>query len=122
MSNKFNVSVILPIKSALAKDFDEYFKKAIDSLKNQKVSVDELVIVHTQEETLVKLLEVYDFGELSVTKLVWDKSPNFAEQVNYGISQSRNSWVSLFEFDDEYSNIWFKNVLEFTQMFRCSYL
>ena len=117
MDNKFNVSVVLPIKSALAKDFDEYFKKAIDSLKNQKVSIDELVIVHTQEETLIKLLESYDFGEISVTKLLWDKTPNFSEQVNYGISKSRNTWVSLFEFDDEDSNIWFKNVKEYAEVY-----
>jgi len=78
MENKFNVSVILPIKSALAKDFDEYFKKAIDSLKNQKVGIDELVIVHTQEDSLLKVFNSYDFGEISVTKIVCDKEPNFS--------------------------------------------
>ena len=29
MENKVNISVILPIKSAKAKDFDEYFAKAM---------------------------------------------------------------------------------------------
>ena len=44
---KFDVSVILPIKSSKVKDFDEYFKKSIESLKIQKTQIKELVIVHT---------------------------------------------------------------------------
>ena len=110
MDKKLSVSVILPIKSSKAKDFDEYFEKAITSLKNQKTQIEELVIVHTQEESLVTLLNGYDFGTLNVTKLVWDKEPNYSEQVNYGIKNSKGTWISLFEFDDEYASIWFKNV------------
>ena len=47
MSEKLNLSVILPIKSAKVKDFDELFDKAITSLKTQKIPFNELVIVHT---------------------------------------------------------------------------
>ena len=32
MEEKLNLSVILPIKSAVVKDFDEFFDKAIKSL------------------------------------------------------------------------------------------
>jgi glycosyltransferase involved in cell wall biosynthesis len=110
MNNNLSVSVILPIKSSKARDFNEYFEKAITSLKNQQTPIEELVIVHTKEESLVTLLDGYDFGKLNVTKLVWDKEPNYAEQVNYGIKNSKGTWISLFEFDDEYASIWFKNV------------
>lgn len=110
MSNKLSLSVILPIKSSKARNFEEYFEKAITSLKTQQVEFEELVIVHTGEESLVKILNNYDFGNLTVTKLLWDKTPNYCDQVNYGIKNSKGSWVSLFEFDDEYSSIWFKNV------------
>ena len=44
MSDKLNVSIVLPIKSSRARDFAEYFGKAIQSIKNQIVGVDELVI------------------------------------------------------------------------------
>ena len=110
MDKNLSISVILPIKSSKAKDFNEYFEKAITSLKNQKTQIEELVIVHTQEESLVTLLNGYDFGTLNVTKLVWDKEPNYSEQINYGIKNSKGTWISLFEFDDEYASIWFKNV------------
>jgi hypothetical protein len=115
MENKFDVSVILPIKSALAKNFDEYFQKAIESLNNQRVKIDELVIVHTGEETLVNFLNNFNFGELTVNKYLWDKTPNYCDQVNMGLTNAKNQWVSLFEFDDEYSAIWFKNVKQYVE-------
>jgi len=107
------ISVILPIKSSLTRDFNEYFDKAITSIKNQLVKPDELVIVHTNEEQLTKLLNEYDFGELNVSKYVWTQEPNYGGQVNYGIKNSKGTWFSLFEFDDEYSAIWFKNVKKY---------
>jgi hypothetical protein len=117
MSDTLSLSVILPIKSSKAKDFDEYFEKAMTSLKNQQIRFEELLIVHTQEESLVEHLNSFDFGELPVTKLPWDKIPNYAEQVNYGIKNAKGTWVSLFEFDDEYSSIWFKNVKHYIKSY-----
>ena len=117
MENKISLSVILPIKSAKAKDFDELFGKAINSLKEQKVDFEELVIVHTQEETLITVLDNYDFGNINVTKLLWDKEPNYASQINYGVEQAKGTWVSLLEFDDEYSSIWFKNVKKYSESY-----
>lgn len=117
MNNTLSLSVILPIKSAKAKDFEEYFEKAISSLKNQQVGFEELVIVHSQEQSLIDLLDSYDFGDLNVTKLLWDQEPNYANQVNFGIKNAKGTWVSLFEFDDEYSSIWFKNVKTYIESF-----
>ena len=117
MNNTLSLSVILPIKSSKAKDFDEYFEKAILSLKNQQVGFEELVIVHSQEQSLIDLLNSYDFGDLNVTKLLWDKEPNYASQVNFGIKNAKGTWISLFEFDDEYSSIWFKNVKKYVESF-----
>ena len=103
MENKLDISIILPIKSATARDFDEFFDKAINSIKTQKVSVSELVIVHTDEEILVKFLNDYNFEDLNVKKLEWTEEPNFVKQINYGVENSDSEWVSFFEFDDEYS-------------------
>jgi hypothetical protein len=41
MENKVDISVILPIASSFGKDFDILFEKAIDSIKNSIISVDE---------------------------------------------------------------------------------
>ena len=115
MENKLSLSIILPIKSSKVKDFEDYFNKAIESIKNQLIGIEELVIVHTPEESLTSHLEGYDFGDLTVTKLLWDKDPNYMEQINFGIKNAKGKWISLFEFDDEYSSIWFKNVKKYSE-------
>ena len=114
---KFDVSVILPIKTSRAYDFENYFKKCIESLKIQKLPINELVIVYCNETTLTEYLNSFDFGDLNVKKLEWSESPSYASQVNYGVQSSESSWVSLFEFDDEYSTIWFKNVKKYSESY-----
>lgn len=118
MENKFSVSIVLPIKTSKAKDFDEYFTKAIDSIKNQQVEIEELLIVHTPEEELKNILNGYDFGNITVRLLEWSSDPNFCDQVNFGIKNAKGTWISLFEFDDEYSNIWFKNVKKYSESYK----
>jgi hypothetical protein len=66
---------------------------------------------------LVEYLESFDFGDLPVVKIQWTKEPNYSAQINYGVRSAKSSWVSLFEFDDEYSSIWFKNVLKFSEVY-----
>lgn len=117
MENKFNVSVILPIKTATAKDFDEYFSKAINSLIDQNCKINELVIVHTTEELLTNKLNSFDFKDINVVKLAWDNEPSFAKQVNHGILNCNSEWVSILEFDDEYSKIWFKNAKKYSEIY-----
>jgi len=112
------ISVVLPIKSAQVKDFDEYFDKAITSLKTQKSPIHELVIVHTDEHKLVEHLNQYDFADLRVKKLLWTQKPSYSKQINFGVENSDTEWVSLFEFDDEYSSIWFKNVQEYMKHYK----
>jgi hypothetical protein len=118
MENKFDVSVVLPIRTATSKDFSSYFEKAIVSLKNQKTKINELVIVHTDEEVLVKFLDDYDFGDLLVKKVLWTDEPNFAKQMNKGVEESSSEWVSFFEFDDEFSSIWFANAKKYSEIYK----
>lgn len=113
MKNTLPISIILPLKSAVVKDFDEYFNKAIKSISSNEVLPSEVIIVHTQEESLVNFLNNYDFEELNVKKILFQETPNYCSQVNFGIKNSTQEWVSIFEFDDEYSSIWFKNVKKY---------
>mgnify|MGYP003346382491 CR=1 FL=1 len=113
MNETISVSIILPIKSSLARNFADYFDKAIKSILNQSLNPQEVVIVHTQEESLITFLNEFDFGGLNVVKLLWDKEPNYSNQVNHGIKNAKGEWISIFEFDDEYSSIWFRNVKKY---------
>ena len=110
------ISVILPVSSSLVKNFDELFEKAIESIKKQQSQIDELVLVHTDEESLVNFISNFDFGDLNVKKVVnTTENTDFQSQVNMGIENSTSEWFSILEFDDEYSFIWFKNVKNYIE-------
>ena len=117
MENYFDISVILPIKSGRAFDFSDYFTKCIESLKTQKLKINELIIVHTDEDVVIEFLNNFDFGDLTVVKLVWTEEPNYTSQINFGVKNANSKWVSLFEFDDEYSTIWFNNVEKYSNAY-----
>ena len=54
---KFDVSVILPIKTNKTLNFEDYFVKCVESLKIQKLPVNELVIVYGNDTSLVDYLK-----------------------------------------------------------------
>ena len=105
-----DISVILPVESSKHLDFAEYFDKAILSIQNQIVGINELVIVHSGEESLSTYLSNYDFSGLTVNIYHNEGNTDFGSQVNYGVSKAKSKWISILEFDDEFASIWFKNV------------
>jgi hypothetical protein len=113
--NTFDVSVILPLSSAVHPLFDDLLNRAIQSLHLQTVGINELIIVHTDEEILKNKLNSYNFSGLSVNMIENKGNFDFSTQVNLGVENAKSSWVSILEFDDEYSSIWFKNVKRFSQ-------
>jgi glycosyltransferase involved in cell wall biosynthesis len=106
----FDVSVILPISSSAHPFFDDLLERSIKSLQMQLTGINELVIVHTDEERLKNKLTSYDFGDLNVNLIENKGDFDFATQVNLGVKNAKGKWVSILEFDDEYATIWFKNV------------
>jgi len=107
---KLDVSVILPISSSKHVDFDDYYNKAIQSLLIQQKPINELVIVHSLEEELINKIQSYEYSGLTVNFVKNDSNFDFSSQVNLGVKNAKSKWVSILEFDDEYSSIWFKNV------------
>ena len=113
----FDVTVVLPIESTKHKDFSELFNRSIVSIKNQSVNIEELIVVHTKEQSLVDFLNEYDFEGLNVQLVLNEGSTDFSSQVNLGASKAKGTWVSVLEFDDEYSSIWFKNAKRYADAY-----
>jgi glycosyltransferase involved in cell wall biosynthesis len=111
-----NISVILPVHE-LTEETNPMFLNAIKSVEQQTVKPDELVIVIPKGSDIAKYIKTVDFGEIKgiVSVVENDGETDFASQVNYGVSKAKSEWVSFLELDDEYSSIWFKNVLEYTK-------
>ena len=105
-----DISVILPVESSKHKNFTDLFTNAIMSITKQSVQPKELVLVHTNEESLVSYLNDFDFSGLTVNMVENKGDSDFASQMNLGVENATSEWVSFLEFDDEYSSIWFKNV------------
>lgn len=61
-----DISVILPVESSKHKNFSELFTNAIMSITKQSVQPKELVLVHTNEESLVSYINDFDFSGLTV--------------------------------------------------------
>ena len=114
---KFDVSVILPINSSKQRDFDILLDRSIKSLQIQLTGINELVIVHTDEDGLKTKLEDYDYSGLTVNLVENTGDFDFSTQVNLGVKNANSKWVSILEFDDEYSSIWFKNVERFVNAY-----
>lgn len=110
MENKLNVSVILPVESSKHKNFLELFTNAVISVMNQTVEVNELVVVHSDEEGLKSIINDFDFSGLTVNLVENAGNTDFASQMNLGVKNANSEWVSFLEFDDEFASIWFKNV------------
>jgi len=117
METKINLSVIIPIKTSKEKDFESFFNKCINSIRIQQVNCEEIIIVHTKEESLINFLNGFDFGNLNVKHVEFSSEPNFSDQVNLGVKESNSKFITILEFDDEFSGIWFKNVKKYMDVY-----
>jgi Glycosyl transferase family 2 len=109
-----NISIVLPVHE-LNDNTKVLFNNAVQSVKEQIVRPDELVIVVPKGSETSAYVKSFDFGDYkdSVTIAENDGKTDFASQVNFGVTTAKSEWVSFLEFDDEYAKIWFKNVVEY---------
>jgi len=123
---KLDISIVLPIESSKHKNFNDLFKSSITSVINQQKEIYkkgviigdvELVIVYSDEESLCSIVENYDYSGLTKNLVKNTGETDFANQVNLGVSKSTHEWVSIIEFDDEYSSIWFKNAYRYIKSY-----
>jgi hypothetical protein len=111
MNTMNTISVILPIHQ-LDEETKPLFDNAIKSVQEQLMLPSELLIVVPKGSDVSEYVKSYDFGTIKsiVTIAENEGETDFATQFNYGVSTAKSEWVSLLEYDDEYANIWFKNV------------
>jgi GT2 family glycosyltransferase len=116
--NLTDISVILPVHE-VDEITKQLFLNSVKSVEGQKVRPDELLIVVPTNSEASNYVKSVDYGEIKdiVTILENDGPTDFASQTNFGVSNAKSEWVSLLEYDDEYANTWFKNVLEYREAY-----
>lgn len=103
-----DISVIIPVHE-LNDVTENLFKNAITSVFEQ-TEVPKLVIVATPN-IYDKVVELTTNHECEVIKN--EGNSDFSSQINYGVEHITTTWFSVLEYDDEYANIWFKNVVKY---------
>lgn len=115
MSN--SISVILPVHK-LTDETKVLFSRAIQSIVDQKTVPEKLLVVAPSSNLeLITYLEAFEWKELDVTIIKNDGEFDFSSQINLGVSKSTTEWFSILELDDEYSNIWFDNVVKYKAVY-----
>ena len=90
MENRKTISVVLPLKSSQSPFFEDLFGRSMQSVKNQKEYVDELIIVYCNETALTNHIKNYDYEGLNVVFEEWTSEPNFCSQVNHGFEMAKS--------------------------------
>ncbi len=117
MREKTNISVIIPIYK-INEDIKGYFNSAITSIQNQKVGVDEvLIVIPKDNKELLEFIEGFDYKNVLRRIILNDGKTDFASQFNLGVKESKSDWVSLLEVDDVYSEIYFHNVVKYRKAY-----
>ena len=117
MENKTNnISVVLPVHE-LNDETKVLFNNAVQSVKSQTVRPDELVIVVPKGSEVATYIKSLDFGDFTsnITIAENDGETDFASQIDFGVKTCKSDWFSILEFDDEFANIWFKNVIDYRE-------
>jgi len=95
-----------------------YLEKAWKSIDNQKVKPQELLIVVPNGLT-DSINNVITEKELPITNFDYRIVENsgetdFCSQINFGVENVKTIYFSILEVDDEYSKIWFDNIVKYT--------
>lgn len=106
MSENTNITVLLPIHK-MDKNIASYLEKAIKSVESQKIKPDEILVI-TPKDLEITLPE----SSVKVTVVKNEGETDFCSQINFGSENVKTEYFSILEVDDEYSKIWFDNVLK----------
>jgi hypothetical protein len=114
MKEQTQITVILPVHE-LDDSTRPLFSNAIKSVEEQIVTPDSVLVVVPKGSDVSKELSSFDYGKLKdiVVVVENDGEIDFASQINFGVEAAKTEWISILELDDEYSKIWFKNVVEY---------
>lgn len=115
---KSDITVIIPVHM-LTEKTEKLFANAIKSVSEQYVLPEALIVVTPKGSETLTWLQAYDFGDIKeITTIVEnDGATDFASQMNLGVDKATTEWISLLEYDDEFSKIWLKNAVQYKETY-----
>lgn len=99
-----NLTIIIPIEYL---DTDEKKKLLINALS----SVDNSNVIIVGDKKAINGLSEIDLTNFIFTTIInTSRNNNYASHVNFALKSVKSDYFSVLEYDDIYSNIWFKNL------------
>jgi glycosyltransferase involved in cell wall biosynthesis len=111
-----NLSIIIPVHEVNEK-IEELFKNSVNSVKEQLVQADELLIVVPKGSAAADYMAKYDFGDMKSRIVENEGATDFASQLNCGVENCETKWFTMLEMDDELGNIWVKNFVKYSEAY-----
>ena len=106
--NSKNITVILPVHD-VSGDFDKWFKKAVVSIEQSQVKPGKVMVVCADNSEVKSYMDKWEQPKDINIEVVYNNGDtSYCGQINYGVESTNSEYFSILEYDDEYSNIWFK--------------
>lgn len=114
-----DLTIVIPVHD-YNDDVQNLLPQALKSVENQNGidTLPEVVLVYafTIEEKIKKLISEFD-TKLNIKLVANQEKIDFQSQVNLGVKEVKTNYFSILEFDDEYGNTYFKNVIQYTSYY-----
>ena len=108
-----NITVILPVHD-VSGDFDTWFKKAVTSVQQSQVKPGKLMVVCSDNSEVKSYMDRWEQPKDINLEVVYNNGDtSYCGQINHGVGLMDSEYFSILEYDDEYSNIWFKQFDEY---------
>ena len=106
--NSKDITIILPVHD-VSDDFNNWFPKSLKSLEQSQAKPGKLLIVCAENNSIKEYMSSLENTTGIDTEIVYnDGDTTYCGQINLGVSKCKTEYISVLEYDDEYSNIWFK--------------
>ena len=106
-----DITVIIPVH-----EYNDYVKTLLDrAIKSVPSEYMVHITIPTNLEEEMKVL-ASEYENVTVLAAIDEnESTDFSTLVNRAVSTCGTKWFSILEFDDEYTDIWFKNVEKYIE-------
>lgn len=105
-----NISIILPIIDASNNEKD--ILKAIKSIDSRIDSDNIIVVCGIDDYDSINNIIIENGIKCRIVKN--EGSTDFCSQINYAVKYCKTEFFSILEMDDEYTNIWFDNMMKYS--------
>lgn len=110
-----NITIIIPVHE-FTKDTEVLLVDAIKSVgEGKEIIISTVGSIATDIFNLVHDNDLSNGVTIVTDDTIEDPKSDFATLVNFGVNNVNTDWFSILEFDDTYTNIWWKNVEKYIE-------